>query len=121
MRLFIPPLGTQLQLTDHWEFDLHLEERNGSLLEMLEGRKLTWQDYSSWRWHEAHPPPGYPKRFRLSRGTVLVVDRIYIRRGAKDYDSVTFKLMSTPVPGFPKRVRFWAKLDDVNRMEAVAL
>ncbi len=44
----------------------------------------------------------------LPAGTVLMVDRIYIRQGREDWSSVTFKV--------PKG-RFWAKLDEVNNME----
>lgn len=49
----------------------------------------------------------------LEAGTKLVVDRIFIRRGSKDYDSVTFWIKKNN-----KRVaRFWAKLDEVNQIK----
>lgn len=49
----------------------------------------------------------------LPKGTILTVDRIYIRKGSPDYDSVSFN-----APKFykGKRVRFFAKLADVNTM-----
>lgn len=43
-------------------------------------------------------------------GTILEVDRIYIRKGAADFSSVTFKIRGDKV------VRFWAKLNDVNKI-----
>jgi hypothetical protein len=55
--------------------------------------------------------------------TVLIVDRIYIRQGQDDFDSVTFRAKyyhSSEQTGFGKKgkmVRFWAKLDDVNTMQ----
>lgn len=56
----------------------------------------------------------------LPRETQLKVDRIYIRKGASDYSSITFYIMKSPL--FEKKTkskskgRFWAKLDDVNKM-----
>jgi hypothetical protein len=40
------------------------------------------------------------------------VDRIYIRKGAADYSSITFRIHGDP---FDKK-RFWAKLADVNNI-----
>lgn len=48
----------------------------------------------------------------LPRGVRLRVDRIYIRKGVKAYDSLTFWALDLPA----KRVRFWARLADVNTM-----
>ena len=45
----------------------------------------------------------------LPKGVILVVDRIYIRKGANDYSSVTFK-----APELKKR--FWVKLEDANNL-----
>lgn len=50
----------------------------------------------------------------LKAGQVLSVDRVYIRRGAKDYSSVTFNYIGAPKGS--GRIRFWAKLDDVNNI-----
>lgn len=44
-------------------------------------------------------------------GTILEVDRIYIRKGAADFSSVTFKIRGKKV------IRFWVKLEDVNRID----
>lgn len=62
----------------------------------------------------------------LPAGTELTVDRVYIRKGAGDYSSLSFYIADTPLMalkpagkgGFKKgRRRFWAKLADVNRIE----
>ena len=51
----------------------------------------------------------------LKVGQVLSVDRVYIRRGASDFSSITFNYLGTPKGS--GRVRFWAKLADVNMIE----
>lgn len=51
----------------------------------------------------------------LPAGTILEIDRIYIRQGNAEYSSVTFKARGIKV------LRFWAKLDDVNRIQCTVL
>lgn len=58
----------------------------------------------------------------LPVGTVLRVDRIYIRSGKKEWDSITFSICKHPHFTEMKRKivadgRFWAKLEDVNEIE----
>jgi hypothetical protein len=58
----------------------------------------------------------------LPAGTVLTLDRYYIKHGANDFDSITFRLpkpkgrvkKGDPVP---PSGRFWCKLRDANRIE----
>ncbi len=52
------------------------------------------------------------KQFTIPKNTVLEVDRIYIRKGASGFSSITFKWIKDG-----KTVRFWAKLNDVNSIE----
>lgn len=63
----------------------------------------------------------------LPIGTILAVDRIYIRKGASDYSSITFyaknlgtsevkNIWSGKSTKF-KAQRFWAKLSDCNKIE----
>lgn len=61
----------------------------------------------------------------LPNGTVLRVDRIYVRKGSKDFSSLSFYIEESPrialnpgvKTGFKKgRLRFWARLDEVNQM-----
>jgi len=125
MRLFVPPLKTVLRLASPWSFDLHHEHRNKKLFAAL---GLKFIDMQEWRAIEYErtgdrylgvrtlPPP---ERVRLPRGTVLVVDRIYIRNGAEDFDSITFRVAEcSKLKGKP---RFWAKLADCNRMNVVVV
>lgn len=50
--------------------------------------------------------------FTIPKGCELTVDRIYIRKGGKDFSSISFY-----VKGLDKtRKRFWAKLDDCNKI-----
>lgn len=51
----------------------------------------------------------------LPKGTILEVDRIYIRQGNKECSSLTFKIRRKKV------LRFWAKLQDVNNIECKIL
>lgn len=65
----------------------------------------------------------------IPAGTVLQLDRIYVRKGKEEFSSLSFLIVSSPdarlgpVPGtkgFTKgKKRFWAKLDDCNRIEFV--
>lgn len=59
----------------------------------------------------------------LKKGTILVVDRVYIRQQMPDYDSVSFKIpkndeniaLGYPHNGHP--IRFFASLEDVNKIK----
>lgn len=62
------------------------------------------KEYSAWQKERAF-------NTFLPKGTVLTVDRIYIRKGAKDFSSVTFKTVLNN-----KTYRFWLHLSDVNRI-----
>lgn len=158
MKLFIPPLGTELTLVEPWTFTVYQESRNSSLIKLLTlkpppvpaafkksraqewaeraknfqawyGRVSTQADEdaymeSLWRWTMEGKKLG---THTFPKGAVLIVDRIYIRQGQDDFDSVTFRAKhyhSAQQTGFGKKgkmVRFWAKLDDVNRMEVEGL
>lgn len=53
----------------------------------------------------------------LKKGTILTIDRIYIRKGAKDYDSISFRINKSNEPRFKKKgIRFWVKLDEANNI-----
>ena len=63
----------------------------------------------------------------LPAGTVLAVDRIYIRKGSSDYSSITFYAKGLGESEITNRwsgrttkwkaQRFWAKLSDCNQIE----
>jgi hypothetical protein len=54
-------------------------------------------------------------RVTLPARTQLIVDRIYIKKGAPDFDSITFRIGECPNKAFRKK-RFWVKLRDANRI-----
>lgn len=62
---------------------------------------------------QAHYPRDYCRyACTIPAGTQLRVDRIYIRKGKKEYDSFTFWALGLS----KKRVRFFARLSEVNQM-----
>ena len=110
IRFCVPSLGTKIQLAEDWKFKLYHEMRNESLWNLLNEKKF------SYNWRADDPEP---VSITLPKGTVLSIDRIYVRRGKSEYDSLTFNLISTThnklqVKG---RKRFWAKLADVNSIK----
>lgn len=115
MKVYIPKLGDVLELDAPWTFTVHSEYRNASLME-LAGLTMAYRRYDS-------PAIG---TYTFPAGTKLTVDRIYIRHGGEDFNSVTFRArdyttsISTGLKGKKeKAVRFWVKLDDVNQMNIV--
>lgn len=144
MRMFIPEIGTRIRLAADWSFPLIEEDRNSSLFNPLAAlaperiadmreeasqiRKQAREDPEGMSWKEQ-----YDRRVDLFRradnhvriditlpaGTEITIDRIYIRKGVSDFSSVSFNLNQTTHPDlqFRGRKRFWAKLQDVNRIE----
>ena len=114
MNLFIPPLGTEITLAEPWTFNLYFEYRNFSAMEFF---GVTEPESKKWDYYREERS----EKITLPAGTLLKVDRIYIRKGARDFDSVTFYMKggSKVVPfakGKPKAIRFWAKLPEVNKI-----
>ena len=108
MKIHIPDIGDTLILTSDWTFSLYYEHRNSDLWEHFFNKKFS---YGNTEEHET---------VKLETGSKLTVDRIYIRKGTKDFSSVSFLLdiLEKKRPFGEKGMRFWAKLEDVNRMEA---
>lgn len=107
MYFFIPPLGTEFKLKQDWIFDLHTESRNADM----------WRQYFKKDYYDYDKIPE-SKQIGIPVNSELKVDRIYIRQGQKDFNSVTFRVK---FPGEKKSYRFWAKLDDVNKIGEVEL
>jgi len=147
MKLFIPTIGTLLELRKQWSFGLYNEYRNESyfawaglhFLSYAETRDLPVGSFDK----NGDLPPTIVTLPSLSR---LRVDRIYIRKGVGEFDSVTFLLQGAKTASkvekrtyrvvkglgqhenheyerkIPARgVRFWAKLDDVNNMDVLVV
>jgi len=128
--LYVPHLGDDLKLTADWQFKLYNEHRNSSLYHDLWHLKPSFDAYLSYHEYEkaldkcvAYDNPSrkldayFLKPAIIPAGTVLRVKRIFIRQGMPDYDSMTFTTKLPDAQGKLKSVRFWAKLDDCNRIE----
>lgn len=108
MKFNIPEIGNTIKLNQDWDFDLHYEHRNDSLIELTTGKPFAWNSGLT---------VGSKSKMTLPKDTVLRVDRIYIRKGAADFSSVSFIIVESSLEGLKGKARFWAKLDDVNRIE----
>lgn len=124
MKLYIPSVGDEIRLTSEFHFQLFNEQRNESLMKVLGDKREV-----EWRYRLMTSIPAM-----IPAGEVLKVDRIYIRKGLEEFDSITFlwKNMRTEpqlltqtnwqggtyqvkIPRKP--VRFWVKLEDANTIE----
>lgn len=129
MKLFIPEIGFKFALEDDWEFDLFLETRNESLTTFYNSYSEMWERGGDDvlvknGWAKGEGFHNFHRSVTLPKGTELTVDRIYIRKGAKDFSSVSFFINRKSVTGDFKlyqyirkssgKCRFWAKLKDVN-------
>lgn len=145
MQIYIPTTGSELVLEEPWTFKLYWEYRNTALIEAYVLPNVTWEDREYWskirgrgNYYRAFTgsvdPVGYEwfsssleienlfqPLVTLPTGTVLKVDRIYIRRNSREYDSLTFTIKETIAPELvgKKKLRFWAKLHDVNKMRVL--
>lgn len=112
MRLFIPSIGTKLEVLSNWNFTLYEEWRNHKLCVSL---GLVRDPF-----HYSPEPRSWT--VTIPEGAQLTVQRMYIRSGASDFDSLTFGLNSHLTAAkalslnMPKG-RFWAKLHDVNSLD----
>jgi len=130
MKMFIPTIGTRLVLTEDWTFHLCFERRNQKFGEargiVPPGPRTDWRK----GWNQ----PEKAAVVTLPAGTILMVDRLYIRKGKShqlvsrplsDFDSLTFYAYDPNVPTKAKKPksigRFWAKLADVNTIECDVL
>ena len=144
-QLYIPKLGDCVRLAEPWSFTLHVESRNTPLWKSLQipmppgmwgwrfPDKAEMESDGLYQRYMADPTVtvevgalDYPngrivynvtiaKKVTLPVGTLLRMDRIYIRKNAEYYDSVTFVIQECSLikKGNP---RFWVKLKDANKM-----
>jgi hypothetical protein len=121
MKIFVPTIGDKIILTEDWTFDIKQESRNWELANAF-GNELV-RGPVNWGWTLP-----WPMTVTLPAGTVLSVQRIYIRGHARQFDSFTFRTIHSPDGRLAtkrnggdkdgKGRRFFASLDDVNRIEA---
>ena len=119
-QLHIPSLGDVLTLAEDWTFTIVNDRRNESI--------IVWAGETSATnaWYPLGGLPNQPYHplnrtiiVTLPKGTVLKIDRIYIRKGAKKFDSVTFNVPDMKVITHlraKRAMRFFASLSDVNNM-----
>ena len=109
MKLYIPEIGDRLRLTSAWTFNLHYERRNSDLLKFFFDEEYNWKLNVK------------PRPVKLKIGTLLQIDRIYIRKGSAEFSSLSFYVVTdakkTSSFGKPVGLRFWAKLADCNNIE----
>lgn len=124
MKLWIPTIGDRIRLLEDWTFPVTRESRNGDLISIV--------DPDGGHYHWAHPTHSkVAGAFTIPAQTVLKIDRVYIRGSsgdAREFDSVTFRVHECPARrDLTSRkfggtgsvaVRFFAKLSDVNLIEA---
>ena len=123
MRLYVPEIKDQLLLQEDWTFKFYPERRNVPLgiklglaekgphsyswpLWKVDGKFVSGRDFIFIDSEDFH------YTVTLKAGTLLQVDRIYIRKGNSDYSSLSFYIKN----GEYKGARFWAKLKDVNEI-----
>lgn len=129
MKLYIPEIGDEIKLATDWTFDLYNEYRNETLMTVMNDIRETFdsedQDFG------AIP-------CTIPAGEILIVDRIYIRKGQEDFSSISFfwknRRTLARIEEYPanrrgpagvtvtekkpaRPVRFWAKLADTNNIE----
>lgn len=115
MNLYIPEIGDRFKLEEDWTFTLYNEQRNWDFYALLVDESIKTMSWSEQKKNVKDTQVTLPK------GTVLKVDRIYIRQGADKYSSLTFYAEigegGTGSFGKPKHPRFWAKLSDCNKIK----
>jgi hypothetical protein len=137
MNLYIPEIGDTIKLSEDWKFKLHHESRNTKFAEILGYTSnvlpVGYTGNTHWRergftpenevivdpnnrWNITSKLIYNTLPIVLEKGTVLIIDRIYIRKGAKDYSSITFRIESCDNKKLNKK-RFWVKLKDANNIE----
>lgn len=117
MKLFIPAVGYRIKLTNEWKFNLYYEHRNLTLLDIV----VPGFDHQQNKYIDGDYKKGLKHvEASLPANTLLEVDRVYVRTMNKskeeidDYDSVTFRVINE---NSKAKVRFWARLNDVNNLE----
>lgn len=131
-QFYLPSIGDKIELTEDWEFPLHFEYRNESMITRIKpNQRVSYSDEGS-------------MIAVLEKGTVLRVARIYIRQGKREWDSITFGVVSAPndesrakiqkaktsfwasddkrkeIPNDEQKykgARFWVKLADANEIQ----
>ena len=111
MKLYIPEIGDILTLSNEWTATIRNESRNHVLLAKL-GYVTSWNKGMYLKDDHRHVVSSTTLTFE--KGDQLKVDRIYVRKGAAEYSSISFIIhkAKSKIKG-----RFWVKLDEANSLE----
>ena len=126
MKLYIPEIGTEIELTKGWTFPLHFERRNESLGKHFGIKAPDYTNCNGYVHKDHWFAADQSVPVTLPKGTILKVDRIYIRKtswggDAKKFSSVSFFATLPDAPKKGRKPRFWAKLRDVNNIEGTVI
>jgi len=127
MKLFIPEISTIITLSKDWHLKLYCEHRNTTLAKKLNIIPSSYKEHITWpqqftdpieqqqvtTWNKHCYSADISFDITLESNTQLRLDRIYIRKGKKDFSSLSFWIIN----GKYKGSRFWAKLEDCNNIE----
>ena len=121
--VFVPDINTKLRLVLPWNFAIFRESRNQKFLAWIHNDP----NFSGWRHYRDETPCVNEWQVQMEQGSIIIVDRVYIRRGAgfEDFSSLTFRLQKGSTVVFngvtmtaKGNHRFWAKLRHVNQIVA---
>lgn len=100
-KIHIPQVGDEFKITKNWNCNVFNEYRNSKVFEALS------IDNSAKNTHI---------EITLPVGTTIRIERVYVRAPASSYDSVTLRILSSPIKSLAK-ARFWVKLSEINKLE----
>ena len=112
MKLYIPEIGNVLILEKDCTFQLYNEYRNDTMIHYF---GIIFPDSKHWMSRR----DSLSETITLPKDTKLKVDRIYIRKGNKEFSSISFLFNPGQKVLKFKQNRFWAKLEDVNNIEFI--
>lgn len=126
MKFNIPSIGYKLKLSKNWTTDVPVESRNFSFTELMIPGYESPVDLDTYYWDsKTDDIVYYPLTYNnitIPKNTILQVDRIFIRKGKKEFDSISFIVTNLPGKELGKKVfgiraRFWVKLDELKNLE----
>jgi len=111
MKLYVPDIGDTLKLSKDWKFYLQSEYRQRLDLDQFgTGNTVSRDSIQFYKDQDDFNEVIIPK------GSVLKVDRVYIRKGSSGFSSITFLLKEVDGKKV-KSQRFWAHLRECNKIE----
>lgn len=126
MKFYIPDVGSRLKITQDFLPELIWEHRNIEVILAVPSHGKRYDELYAADRYEDICDRSYPVLFRAD--TILSVQRVYIRKGASDYSSLTFHILESPDKHFSLKKHggtwdstgkrtFFLSLDEVHKME----